>query len=401
MWLPFIIIKMLMMEGSYKMKICFFGYIGLTKKEGASLSLINVMEEMVKRGNEVYFIVNRKELALQLTRRGIRCVKLLTYTMRQDTDENGIMGTIKYYLKDLVNRWAIIYGVHKLHQYKFDAIHINGIDNHVGAAIATYLQVPYFWHIRQFLQEDLGKRLVREEIVLSYLSKANGVIGISEAVKIKYENVLKRPVRVIYNGIPLQNYDLGEVSRFTEERTRILLAGRITENKGQIEAVQAVAELKNRGINKVTLTLVGNAETEYLTKIKRIIKDERIENFVRILDYCDDLNELRRNSDIGLVCSKNEAFGRVTVEYMCAEMLVIGANTGGTVELIKEGETGLLYQQGNADSLANQIEYAIKNSMDMKRIAKNSKEYAFSNFSIARVCDEILELYSHPEIPFI
>ena len=89
------------------MKICFFGYIGITKKEGASLSLMNVMEEFVRRGNEVYFIVNRNELISQLADKGIKCIELLTYTMRQDEDETGIKGIIKYRLKDIVNHRAI------------------------------------------------------------------------------------------------------------------------------------------------------------------------------------------------------------------------------------------------------------------------------------------------------
>lgn len=381
------------------MKICFFGYMNVEKKEGASLSLLNVMEEMVRRGNEVYFVTTGDAIVPQMEKRGIKCITLLSYTMRQDEDETGLKGTIKYWLKDIVNRCAIMRGVKELKPYHFDTIHINGIDNHVGAAIAVKLRVPYFWHIRQFLQEDLGKRLVGEKIILSYLAKANGVIGISNAVKAKFEKKLKRPVRVIYNGIPLKNYDLGNVTRFEKEKVRMLLAGRITENKGQLEAVKAVAELKRRGLDRVVLTLVGNAEADYLAAIQKTIQNEKLEDSVKILDYCDDLNELRSNSDIGLVCSKNEAFGRVTVEYMCAEMLVIGANTGGTVELVTEGETGLLYQQGDSVSLAEKIEYAMANAEKMKEIAKRSKAYAFDHFSIERVCDEVLNLYANPDFP--
>jgi hypothetical protein len=176
----------------------------------------------------------------------------------------------------------------------------------------------------------------------------------------------------------------------------MLLAGRITENKGQLDAVRAIAQLKDKGICDVSLTLVGNAEPDYLKKIKQIIKEQSLEGQISVLDYCDDLNELRRSSDIGLVCSKNEAFGRVTVEYMCAEMLVIGANTGGTLELVDDGNTGLLYNQGNVDSLAEQIEYALQNPKRMRQIAKSGKDYALKNFSIERVCDEILNLYTHP-----
>ena len=380
------------------MRICFFGYMNIEKKEGASLSLLNVMDEFVKRGHEVYFVTTGGSIVHQMLERNIKCITLLSYTMRQELEETGLRGIVKYRLKDIVNRVAIEKGVKELRPYHFDVIHINGIDNHVGAAIATRLNIPYFWHIRQFLQEDLGKRLVGEKIVLKYLCKASGVIGISGAVKQKFETILKRPVRVIYNGIPLQHYDIGSVDRFNSKDVKMLLAGRITENKGQQEAIEALAILKRKGIQNLKLTLVGNAEFAYLERIKKIIEKQGLENAVTVLDYCDDLNELRKNSDIGLVCSKNEAFGRVTVEYMCAEMLVIGANTGGTVELVQEGKTGLLYKQGSAEDLANKIEYAISHQPDMRKIAKDSKAYAFSKFSIERVCDEIIELYNNPDV---
>lgn len=377
------------------MRICFFGYIGVEKKEGASLSLINVMEEMVRRDNEVFFVTARKELISQLKSKGVECIYLLTYTMRQRKNDSGIRSSIKYRLKDIINRKAIRDGVKIIRPYKFDIIHINGIDNHVGAAIAKKLGLPYYWHIRQFLQEDLGKKLVGEQIVMDYLLQANGVIGISRVVKEKYEYLLQRPVTLIYNGIPLQNYELGEVHRFDKQDIHMLLAGRITENKGQIEAVKALSILVKKGITNVYLILVGNAEPAFLEVLKKEIKERALDEYVKIIDYCDDLNGLRRQCDIGLVCSKNEAFGRITIEYMTAEMLTIGANTGGTLELISDGNTGLLYQQGNSVDLAAKIQLAINHREKMKNIASAGKQFAIRNFSIERVCDDIFTLYNH------
>lgn len=48
---------------------------------------------------------------------------------------------------------------------------------------------------------------------------------------------------------------------------------------------------------------------------------------------------MRKKIDVELVCSRSEAFGRVTIESMMSSNPVIGANTGGTKELIIEGLT--------------------------------------------------------------
>ena len=71
---------------------------------------------------------------------------------------------------------------------------------------------------------------------------------------------------------------------------------------------------------------------------------------VTFLPYVNNLTELRENSDFALVCSRMEALGRVAIEAMLAGLPVIGADTGGTKELIGEnrgkglslsaGETG-------------------------------------------------------------
>ncbi len=48
----------------------------------------------------------------------------------------------------------------------------------------------------------------------------------------------------------------------------------------------------------------------------------------------------------------NEAFGRVTVEALTAGRPVVGANSGGTAELVHHGVDGLLFRPGDAADLA-------------------------------------------------
>ena len=114
---------------------------------------------------------------------------------------------------------------------------------------------------------------------------------------------------------------------------------------------------------------------------------------IHILHYAADLRKLRKQCDIGLTCSKNEAFGRVTIENQLAGLLVIGANTGGTTEIIKDNETGLIYKEGDYIDLANKIEYALMHKNEMRIIARYGKEKATQDFSIQRVVDQITEIY--------
>lgn len=84
---------------------------------------------------------------------------------------------------------------------------------------------------------------------------------------------------------------------------------------------------------------------------------EKINSQVKFFGLLRDMNALRREMDIGVVVSKSEAFGRVTIEGMLSGMIMIGANIGGTAELIKDKITGYLYSHDSVDELAELIEY--------------------------------------------
>lgn len=82
---------------------------------------------------------------------------------------------------------------------------------------------------------------------------------------------------------------------------------------------------------------------------------------------------LRQNMDIELMCAERETFGWVTVEGMRSGLLVIGANTGATPEIITNMKTGLLYTHGDARDLADKIEWVLKNPSSADEIRKMEK----------------------------
>ena len=301
---------------------------------------------------------------------------------------------MKFFVKSICN------SIHKrkiekvLKSENIDIIHINGLDSGIGAEIAQKLKIPYVWHIRQFMEADLGKKLFRERSIYRLVSRASSVIAISKDVQTKFEPLLGRKMDLVYNGVPVEKYKLEDMPRFETPITRILLAGRISIQKGQMDAIKAVELLIQRGIDNVLLTLVGQGETkEYLEYVKSYVKKHGLEQRVCILEHLDDLRELRRQCDIGLTCSKKEAFGRVTVENMLAKMLVIGANTGGTMEIINDGYNGLLYEEGSPESLAERIEYVMLHKDNVQQMIEQGFACAIEDYSINRVVMQILTLY--------
>lgn len=84
---------------------------------------------------------------------------------------------------------------------------------------------------------------------------------------------------------------------------------------------------------------------------------------------------------------------RVTVEAMMGGCVVIGANTGGTIELIEDSKTGYLYESGNVDSLMEKIIYVLENKKIANDIAKSGQAYMLSNMTAEKNADAIYDVY--------
>ena len=62
-------------------------------------------------------------------------------------------------------------------------------------------------------------------------------------------------------------------------------------------------------------------------------------------------------------------------------------------ELIEDGETGLLYESGNPEDLADKIEQALKDPALSRKIAAKGQECAIEKYDIRKYGDMIYELY--------
>ena len=78
---------------------------------------------------------------------------------------------------------------------------------------------------------------------------------------------------------------------------------------------------------------------------------------------------------------------------MMAGLCVIASDTGANKELIEDGESGLIYQYGNTESLVNTIKKCIDNPEDRCRIAKCGCIRANQEFTAERNAKRICEIY--------
>ena len=181
--------------------------------------------------------------------------------------------------------------------------------------------------------------------------------------------------------------------KISDGNIKVVIIGRIEPNKGQLQIVQAIAHLPNEIKRKMRLDIIGDAYFDYRKVIEQVIEENGIQNQVRFLGFQSNLNERLSEYDIGVTCSKEEGFGRCTIEYMLAGLLTIASDTGANPELIEDGKNGILYKYNDTIHFSEKLKWVIEHDEESRNIAEKGYEDASSKYSRKKCADKVYELY--------
>ncbi|CAN5305540.1 hypothetical protein BH10PSE11_BH10PSE11_06030 [soil metagenome] len=254
-----------------------------------------------------------------------------------------------------------------------------------GAATAALLGKHHIWSVCEFGELDHNLKFMDslEDICSMIVKGSSLVLTNSDKVRtLLFPNVSDERVRTLYRHIPILPDYTAQPSKpiHMNGRVRLAVIGTLAEGKGQEDAVRAVAELAAHG-QDVELLLVGYKNPAYFSKLDALIRSLNLEDRVRMEEFSEDPYSIILASDILLVCSRNEAFGRVVVEGMLLGRPVVYSRSGGIPEYMKDGVTGLSYAPGDGHELARRIQEFIDDPKRTTQIIEEAKRYAETKFS--------------------
>ncbi len=274
----------------------------------------------------------------------------------------------------------------------FAVVYTNSAVTDFGCRLAGQLSLPHVWHIREFgdLDYNILPASGRGKQVRSFL-QARTVISVSQAIKrhhfgeVNHENVV-----VVYDGVASRE-ELLELKRRAEaeehdHRNRaefiFVLVGLMQPLKGQKQAIEAVHRVVTQGAN-AKLWLVGGGGTDYERSCRELAGSLGIAERVNFFGFQLDPLPYFIQAQAGLMCSDAEAFGLTTLECMACSRPVIGHATGGTLEIIQDHKTGLLYQ-GGVEALADRMLTLIRNRDLATRMGANAWVRVRDHFSVEK-----------------
>ncbi|MFX0143718.1 MAG: glycosyltransferase family 4 protein [Candidatus Hodarchaeota archaeon] len=207
----------------------------------------------------------------------------------------------------------------------------------------------------------------------------------------------KSRLKVIPYGLILKDYKLDITKNELRKRFNIssqdfvmLSVGRHVPRKNfdlVIKALKIIVE--STLIKNIKYYLIGEGPST--PELKSLVKKLELNDFVEFLGFTprEMRNYFYKLSDVLLMPSlvkkeSIEGFGIVFIEANFYKIPVIGARTGGIIEAIIEGETGLLIKPGDVNDLVEKVTFLYKNPDAALKMGERGHKRVLEKFDILK-----------------
>jgi glycosyltransferase involved in cell wall biosynthesis len=202
--------------------------------------------------------------------------------------------------------------------------------------------------------------------------------------------------RVIHTGLDVDDY-LSSIEQnppsSKDKHLNLLYAGRIYPEKGIDTVIEAMIKLVcGQGRREIKLSLAGSGSIEYENQLRQRVNQAGINGNVFFLGWVPpaEMPDLLQKFDTLVLPSIwPEPFSRAILEGMISGLVVVAARTGGTPEIIVDGENGLMFMPNDFEELANKIAQLIDDPEARNRMVRNAMQTILERFTKTRMMDEI------------
>lgn len=201
--------------------------------------------------------------------------------------------------------------------------------------------------------------------------------------------------RIIYTGLHVKKYLNGEQRQrgYDDRSFNLLYAGRLVSDKGIETAIEAMTKLVfGQGQREIRLSLAGSGSTEYESHLRWLVNQAGLTDYVSFLGWVppEEMPGLLRKFDVLLLPSIwPEPFARALLEGMISGLVVVATPTGGTPEIVMDGENGLLFTPDNPEDLAQKIARLVNDPESRRKLAEAGKQTIMERFTITIMMDDI------------
>lgn len=289
---------------------------------------------------------------------------------------------------------------------KFDAVHSNTLAVLSGAFYAKLIKVLHVWHVHEIIIHPQSARAFFPLILLLLADKVACNSNATLKALLESQPALFKKAVVIMNGVEPHQLSRKDLPVGAEIRQRlkigpdtllVAMVGRVNRLKGQRLLVDAAEIAHGSGLDKIFYLMVGSApdgQEEYLNNLRSRIDRSPISNQILLMKFEHNIWPVWEAADIAVVPSTEpESFGMVALEAMTCGKPVIAAAHGGLLDVVINGETGILVEPGNGRALADAIKRLAVDLELRRSMGSAGAKRSVEEFSLTRYVRNFEQLY--------
>lgn len=217
-------------------------------------------------------------------------------------------------------------------------------------------------------------------------------------------------VHVVYNAVDTGLFDPARIDR-TAARRRLgveggvpvlAVVGQLTPWKGQDDAVRVAAILRRR-FPGLRLLIAGSAKfvdpgtrfdnRAYDRDLRELVEALGLDDTISFLGEREDVPEVLAATDVLLVPSWQEAFGRVAIEAMAMRVPVVTTSQGGPAEVVRDGEDGVVLDPRRPHLWATRVARLLEAPELRREMGENGRRRAVTEFGIASHVERVMSIH--------
>jgi glycosyltransferase involved in cell wall biosynthesis len=367
-------------------------------KKKAKISVMHITYDMRIGGTEMVIKSIIEGSDHSLLEMSIFCIESPFGPFADDLIANGIaiqgharqpgfdLGLIKAIRQHIKNNNIDIIHCHQYTPYNYG----------VFAAMLSKTKVIFTEHGRFYPDTSSWKRKLVNPILHYFTAATTAISAATKDALVEYENIPRKGIDIVYNGIAPISFEPTEVSRLKQQY-------RITDKELCLGTIARFDPIKNHSMmlhafklvldNGVAAKLVIVGDGEERQNIENTIKDLCLEQSVILTGYESKPQNLLAMMDVYLLSSLSEGTSMTLLEAMSIGKPCVVTDAGGNPEIIEHEQVGLVTPNDNAAAFAQAIINLADNPAMMKGFGAEAKKRFERSFSLKNMNQAYQKLY--------
>ena len=165
--------------------------------------------------------------------------------------------------------------------------------------------------------------------------------------------------------------------------------GELIERKNHSLVIEAVANLKNKYGFTAQYIICGNGVL--MNELQEKANELNISDQIHFLGFRSDIKEIYHIADVFVFMSKHEGLPVALMEAMASGVPVICSDIRGNVDLVQDGETGLLCS--NDSEKLSKIIMRLMTDKELQLSISECEQNRIKDFSDEVVIEQLVKIY--------